>query len=732
MAFNSEDLTINFESLMSVPVADRVVAAQQSLDFSNALISQLTPIQIAKAFPDYYLRKLPDISNFITSNIQSKLNNRGQSWNQTGGGNNGQTQSYYQQEASPNASNAAAASSSPAAKSTAEQVMEKAGITENVSDNKIVAKETATETQKSVIDFANRWGISPQAAAGVFKVESGITNSATNGGFHGVFQLGTKQVPQFTEAAGFGKLDASQFRKLSISDQLKVMDEYYKFWKVKPEFFTGDPKTDTSKMWALQLAPGKAQKLDYTNPNTQIVGPGQAEIISAGGAGGPVTVESSANSLTGGTKFLNDASVEQQATKATEEIKGPQAIKNVSSEISENPYEFWKARNPNKAILEHDGVAISKEQLTTAMMAAKKFEAEHPNKRVEIYGPGGGYDVPGSPLGGNRNGRSQHLKAGATDWAIYDIDPKTGEKLKNHSGAYGNYANKPNSPHGGVDPEGYALYHEFAQDQELARVYKASQGKKEYSNWGVREGGLFSDVKWDFMHTDIGGKVNPKTGISTHVSPIGRGSVAEGYSEKALRLLGIDPNSSQGQRLMTGVSERFGTGDKLVESAIASYGESDIVPPKSESQSDTKSTAEPAPVPSDIVPPKDSVKSFRTGGSPELQDDENLTAVGSDGKPKFKFNSGEGLYVKPESDEYADGKLEDLSNRVDEMNQKQQNKPKGNAKKVQKTYDNTQWRKNVAAAHRPVSPSHSRAINRSKLFPEGHHFGRGAVSSRDT
>ena len=61
----SDDLTIDLASLLRLSVSDRVQAAANDPGFAQALMQSLTPIQLAKAFPDYYRRELPDISNFI-------------------------------------------------------------------------------------------------------------------------------------------------------------------------------------------------------------------------------------------------------------------------------------------------------------------------------------------------------------------------------------------------------------------------------------------------------------------------------------------------------------------------------------------------------------------------------------------------------------------------------------------------------------------------------------------
>lgn len=244
-----------------------------------------------------------------------------------------------------------------------------------------------------------------------------------------------------------------------------------------------------------------------------------------------------------------------------------QSAMNVSEAINQDPLEFWKARNPQGARIDD----LDQETLRTAMMAAIKLEADMAAKgapkKVEIYGPSSGVRTDPSKAG-SRHG--VNFKE-ALDVAIYDVDPNTGQKLTNKSGPYGNYPNIPG--HGGIDPEGFALYHEFGQNAELARMFLANRGDEKYQGWGIRQGQLFSDTQFDFMHIDRTGGVNPDTGVSIHVAPHGVGSVAGGMTESGVRKLGIDPNSDAGRRLMTGVTERFGkTRQDIALSAEAAYG----------------------------------------------------------------------------------------------------------------------------------------------------------------
>jgi len=91
----SDDLTIDFTTLLDLSVSNRVQAAASDNKFARALIASLTPIQMAQAFPDYYRRELPDISNFILGNRY--LDSGGQ-FDQRGGGDPGEDKSFYDGE----------------------------------------------------------------------------------------------------------------------------------------------------------------------------------------------------------------------------------------------------------------------------------------------------------------------------------------------------------------------------------------------------------------------------------------------------------------------------------------------------------------------------------------------------------------------------------------------------------------------------------------------------------
>ena len=164
-----------------------------------------------------------------------------------------------------------------------------------------VGRGLTPEVQTSLNNFADTWGINRQAFTGVISVETGGTfNPAIVGGasnnYYGVFQLQSQQIPGLTQQALGQSLTPDQYRQLSIDDQLKVMDQYYRNAGITPEsgFFTGG-QTDAAKVMALQLAPGNARRIDYNDPNAVISRTNQASSISA--QPGLVTVGSAQNGV---------------------------------------------------------------------------------------------------------------------------------------------------------------------------------------------------------------------------------------------------------------------------------------------------------------------------------------------------------------------------------------------------------------------------------------------------
>lgn len=823
----SDSLTINFADLMRIPVSDRAILAQQSPQVTNSLIATLSPIQIAKAFPDYYRKELPDISNFILANRYLDDKGKG-AFTQQGGGEQGtRPTAYYGGEVklSPEAQ------PKPVPPSTVERIMKEAGIAQTVDTSKGATPEI---TKQYLLDAMNKQNVNDpeirSALAAVVQGETGFIprsedsyagSSASRirevfrrtGKFDGmsddeINNLKKDPVAFFNKVYG-GRLgndpnEGYKYRGRGMI-QLTGKENYARYGNLIGIDLVNNPDLANDPKIAAQISVAYIKDRYDSAP-----GPNKKEkVFRAVGAAVSGTEEIKNSSF---QTFMNSgefapgkqANIEEQAAAAVDEMKGPaalavspdlqdfinsdpemkekfgkdsrlasqlqkavddgkitidrmktivseakttaEAIKNVSGEISEDPYEFWKSRNPRGAsFVGADGKPISRELLTTTMMAVKKFEAENPGKRVEVYGRRGGVRQTSETT------KSQHLLGHALDMAIYEIDPQTGKTIDMGGSNDGNYPNFPD--HGGGlsgTVEASGLYDQLQENVELARIYKAEiEGDQSY-RYGVRSGTFFpGKYSLDNMHTDIGGTLDA-SGLSNQ--DYGYGNLLTGASEALLREKGIDPSSPAGQELMTGILEKYGgTKEGVVEAAVKAYApKTNIVPAKelpSNSTADIPASTEATPAPN-IVPQKDSkapeeltspvegtsVPAFRTGGSPEVQDDENLTAVDADGKPKFKFNTGEGLYVKPEGNEYADKKMAELSDRIDQIDQQksqQTDQPTRNINSNLKPEPDTKWRKNIANA--VFSPgTQGRAFNRAKFRNEGWHWGRSSPNSTTT
>ena len=173
----------------------------------------------------------------------------------------------------------------------------------------------ASNRDKAILDHAKRWGISPEALAGALDIESGVNTSARGGfknKFYGAWQLEDNQIPELARRAGLGSLTPQEYQQLSLDDQLKVHGEYMKKWGIEPSFFTGEAAQDSAKLWALQLSPANAKKINYDEPNSVISRTNQASAISA--TRGLVTVGSVQNSTVNrGKKQLSESSTKHES-----------------------------------------------------------------------------------------------------------------------------------------------------------------------------------------------------------------------------------------------------------------------------------------------------------------------------------------------------------------------------------------------------------------------------------
>ena len=140
------------------------------------------------------------------------------------------------------------------------------------------------ERAAAIRDLAERYNMNPNALAGILNIESGLDpniQGGYNNNYYGIFQLQGAQIPGLTQQALGQSLTPSQYRSLSFEDQLSVYEQYITNAGASPSFFTGDAGQDASRLWALQLAPSNATRINYNDPNAVISRTNQANAIEA-------------------------------------------------------------------------------------------------------------------------------------------------------------------------------------------------------------------------------------------------------------------------------------------------------------------------------------------------------------------------------------------------------------------------------------------------------------------
>lgn len=821
---SSDSLTINFADLMSIPVADRAMLAQQSPYFAAQLTTSLTPIELAKAFPDYYRRELPDISNFITSTIQGKLSKAGRGYDQTGGGAEGQTPSYYQGEVTPTGAptsqkgrtstgaatttTTGAAPPKPVPPSVVDRVMKEAGLSETSAtvkqeDRSNIKPRTPQEYFGSNVDVsALPAGMRNNNPGNILYEPSinwdGSIGPSTNkdvGKFQVVFdspEMGMRAAAKLAMNK-YNKHGLNTIRKLILAERgwTPNASEAQAANVAKAAGFSLDEQLNLNDPEVLKKVlrgiitqeHGQSSKL-YTD-----------DLIDTG-----INLAIPKDNL----------KVEQEAAAAVEDIKGPAALAVTPDlqQIIDSDPEMKKKFGENTRLAGELQKAVDSGKITLDKMKTIITEAKSSAEAAQkiTNAAGTAVTVKGDPseqwgFEANRTGegvdprlmevlqaaaekfplrvrmfsgqkdrnKGAHAEGKAADVAIYDEagnvlssyqDPQTmnfygmywqtvydtakelhGEEFAKRLswlGADVRASGQGISPLGAGRQQAYGAGDQM--DIRLDASFQANEAFKVGEGWNAAYGETYTEG--DFL--GIGARQGRYTD-EDFAKMVGFRLSKDQIAAMEKRASDINSKSGYFNRVKN-------IGERETPLVVQEQPRSDIVPPKQLESKPTDDipapTAQQAP---DIVPPETDKKpeelvspvqgqstpeppAFRTGGSPDVQDDEDLTAVGSDGKPAFKFNSGEGLYVKPEADEYADDKIEELSdkiNKIDEMYQKnagaENTRKPSLPDKLQPEQDST-WRKRVASAS--VSPgSQSRAFRRSKFRDEGFHWGRGSPNS---
>jgi hypothetical protein len=119
-----------------------------------------------------------------------------------------------------------------------------------VASGSVYPKNIDDETKAALSEVANRYGLQPDAIAGVIKMESGWDTKSDNGVYRGLTQIGEET---FREAGGtLGGMTYAQFRAASPAEQIRVYGAWLEHYKFKEQ--ADKYGIDFSKMTKAQQA----------------------------------------------------------------------------------------------------------------------------------------------------------------------------------------------------------------------------------------------------------------------------------------------------------------------------------------------------------------------------------------------------------------------------------------------------------------------------------------------
>jgi muramidase (phage lysozyme) len=860
----TEDLTINFSDLLKIPVGNRVQAAMLSPDYSNALLNSLTPIQMAKAFPDYYRRELPDISNFILGNRYLDEHGAG-AFHQRGGGD------YGEQKGT--------AAPPPPPKSIVDKILEGAQITEIVDG---VVKRDAG--QRGELGFTQDTKMDPRKRA---LLDAIATDS---GGGYGTVNYvargrGTQDVTDLSQGHPFITADGRVLKGYTASGRYQMLATNYdtfakKIGAINPETGNPDFSPEAQDRVAWEMAKdvyrkgtgGRNLEEDINNPNItpeQLIRPmsidyGWHILKSESGIRKATNVfneneaiyqqdvktaiEEAAKKETGPkvqvspevaeilnsnpeTKkyFIEDKP--DMGVRLQEQINaGIMSIDDLKNKIRSNSQQIGELIrtteemaaiggdaivNPEQSRVKEDQAKLAgtrklplQEDLKGLMDYSAQKLSEETGRNISMQVFSGGQAALGTA--GPRTGSTEHDLGGAADVyfietmpdgstrrlsmrnpedkelmykAAYHFSRAGGRSVGLESGYMGDEAmhlgisrNKEDPVHHGDDElkaivnqgrneylteareQGWDLrygYQNYLEREKAARIAAYEEKNKAKEEKVVAESKASNNTMLISMGTNDWGNEDMEPTYNNAIEAI-KQARAKGYNpvlvapvgsekfkkvhdtiSKAATDMGVKveqpleydedgyhPTQKESQRLAEMYPGATVVGDSIAN-RIGTYTKDG----KTIATDGIQTGAVLENINSDKV---QAIPTYQYGGTPETQDDEDLMAVGSDGNPVFRFNSGEGLYVKPEANEYADekmaelsGRLDDLSSRFDtpnEQSQMQQSRPRTDQKNP--------WSQKVIAADRPRSPSADRANRRTKFMNEGWRpGGRGSPNS---
>ena len=836
----SDDLTIDFASLLDLSVSDRVQAAASDTGFAQALINSLTPIQLAKAFPDYYRKELPDISNFILANRYLDDVGKG-GFDQQGGGDYGDNKPLYDGETATPAGQNPIGVPEPTIEEMQAKLLEK-GIDVNKTYDAIANGLSADDPQ---IQFLKNMSADKLAAMGIeqFKDDTGksmyrvkpvaaesmsdddiVKAMAESSGkvvpgnirsdderasyydrmYNSVYKAAVeKGVPNPEVIARLGAAQTSietGYGKHMVGNNafgVKAKNDGTGIEATTQEVINGKLVTIRDKF--RQYASPEESAADYVaflqeNKRYQgvLASANIQDAINAQGQTGYATDPNYADKLhsinnlmsKGASSATVNKDISEVLANATpedikkfrEDLKSTQKkaqfdsyIKNVYNQAAPTSLDAIVDPEGKTVVENQDEIAgVRKQPITPELKEVLQYAGEESGVVVEVFS-GGQNDIT---QGGPRKGTERHDLGHAADVKL---------KVKGPDGKMRTLDSR--------NPEDRAIMSKFVETARMMGAKGIGSGLGYMGESGIHVGTVMRP-DLDYSNKEYGapaGKEAVWLSDKWTQEAFSRGQQAAVDFEKAGGMVGYRERreekiaeqqkkesdktvAAKQQEEIVQITEKSGvellpeshpfsmTPEKKKRIIEAQNAKTETTTPEStpssvetpvaetpeviydgrrelfqtpEAAISPTQTAEAAPTPVGPVGGPEEAPKFRTGGSPDVQDDENLSVFDEDGSLKWKMNSGEGIYVKPKDTEYADDKMDELSGRVDDIDQKtntpEQNQPKAAPDKATPRPERN-WQQNASAVTYSIG-SQGRAFKRTKFQNEGFHFSRSSPNS---
>jgi hypothetical protein len=759
MAFNLENMTIDYKKMLRMIPSDRTTLAQSGA--ISDLISSLTPGQLVNLFPRYYRDRLPDIGKSVASGPASSLggalsggtNLSGGSAGGGGGGSGGST--YVPALPLPSKS---------AQELAVERILKENGIEQKVSasagpqetgffgaimraegtDASTAAKHGFENPYDTVLGYG-KYGMPDKPITEMtiselynFQRNTLLKNHGTSSAA-GAFQIVSRNLVQqngelsiFMKNAGLTLND-----KFDDVAQRKLAHEIYKAqglgawegFKVHPEEAqkamaeVENIRIESAADQIEKLEKLQAELVPLSEEIRKQLDSKTLEIYDKAGPEQKWNIEQAITAV-GVEKFNQQvetiAKTNDNISDAAQEIAGnPVKIKPVSAD-AQGLADFYSKRNPRTDI--NRVMKVDPVLLKSYAEAIQQYEASNPNYKVELWGPGAAVR--------EQNATNHGIQADgygkALDFVI--IDRASGKQI----------ANVGQSGYPGQVGGSELASQQYTRLHSLARIAQEHFSPNEVS---LRQGGGFtpsSSVPADWMHGDIRsstmGGYDWQTGYTSEQR--------QAFNIKENLVLGNENRIQELGKSIYGQLDEEGNYKNNVVYVPTEDGKVTVVPkqiepesysdPVAAAQSNMQPSSTETATPTTELPapeiPTTTVPALATGGTVEMPPDkpgEGIAGVDmKTGALKFVGNDRElytqddqgNLRVDPSTIRREDQKAEIAPaepQRVETSNQPMQRKPE---QPMPVTTPDPNFVDTMSSGSMASSPSQLRALNRAKLY----------------